>query len=140
MTFCCAEKAFKLLAQIGAICHRQTVTVLTPKPSCRKPQFCPIFVSEKCANCTRKMRQNRHVENRFFVRFLRQNFRISIRKWSVLAVSLCFDAILDFFGGENHLNLKLKTLLNQLLNLLQLSALTLSLKRNSPTQRDRCSF
>ena len=41
-------------------------------------------------------RQKCPVENRIFVRFLRQNFRISVRKWSNLAVSLCFGAFLSF--------------------------------------------
>ena len=41
------------------------------------------------------VRQKCRVDNRFFVRFLRQNFRISIRKYSVIVASLCVGAILS---------------------------------------------
>ena len=50
-------------------------------------RFCPIL--------WQKVRQKCRVENRFFVRFLRQNFRISIRKYSVIVASLCVGAILS---------------------------------------------
>ena len=55
MTFCCAEKTFKLLTQFGAICHRQTVTVLTP-------------------DCHRFDANKRPVENRDFVDFCAKSF------------------------------------------------------------------
>ena len=41
------------------------------------------------------VRQKCRVDNRFFVRFLRQNFRISILKYSVIVASLCVGAILS---------------------------------------------
>ena len=41
------------------------------------------------------VRQKCRVDDRFFVRFLRQNFRISIRKYSVIVASLCVGAILS---------------------------------------------
>ena len=41
------------------------------------------------------VRQKCRIDNRFFVRFLRQNFRISIRKYSVIVAFLCVGAILS---------------------------------------------
>ena len=62
--------------------------------------FGAILILLKTASFVRflwqKVRQKGNVENRFFVRFLRQNFRISIRKWSVFAVTLCFGTTLSF--------------------------------------------
>ena len=89
MTFCCAEKAFKLLAQFGAfwrnfdfVENRKFCPIFVaksaPKGSCRKPLFCSLF-APKASHFYSKM-----VGSRCIFMFWR-NF--------------------DFFGVENNLNL-----------------------------------